>query len=456
MADVPRALVALASVGDLGGDATLLGQLGLDRRRDPPLGLEPAVPLAFGVGPGHRDLGLGPVGGVFGRLPAAVGPAQRPVRRAARLGEQRRFDQLLHLARPSPRARVSQITPELAGELLGRHPGGAEAELVVVLDHLAHDRQRAVGELLELQVRPELRRRRDRAVADWLPPAPPRRPVRAPGAAARRKGSPRSWYRCAPPPTGRLGGRDPRHPPPLEHLFLTREHVFEFYWPVLRPDAGPSDPATPLAEVTFCVLDLETTGGAPADDAITEIGAVLVRGGESLGTFQTFVHPGISIPARITYLTGITESMVGNAPRPETVLPTLLEFLGGAVDRRPQRPLRPRLPQRGVRPRRLQRRARPPAVDTCALARRLVRDEVPDCRLVDAGRTGCDSITARPIGRSTDALATTDLLHRLLERAAAYAVFRLDDLLTLPRLAGHPYAAKLRLTDGAAAPPGRL
>ncbi|MCB0962749.1 MAG: hypothetical protein KDA98_05495, partial [Acidimicrobiales bacterium] len=49
---------------------------------------------------------------------------------------------------------------------------------------------------------------------------------------------------------------------------------------------------TPLREVTFCVLDLETTGGTAADGGITEIGAVRVRGGEQLGTFRTFVNPG--------------------------------------------------------------------------------------------------------------------------------------------------------------------
>ncbi len=53
----------------------------------------------------------------------------------------------------------------------------------------------------------------------------------------------------------------------------------------------------PLAEVTFCVVDLETTGGSPVADAITEIGAVKFRGGERLGTFQTLVNPRAPDPA---------------------------------------------------------------------------------------------------------------------------------------------------------------
>ena len=49
--------------------------------------------------------------------------------------------------------------------------------------------------------------------------------------------------------------------------------------------ASFDDLGTHLSEVTFCVVDLETTGGAETD-MITEVGAVKVRGGEVLGEFQ--------------------------------------------------------------------------------------------------------------------------------------------------------------------------
>ena len=52
----------------------------------------------------------------------------------------------------------------------------------------------------------------------------------------------------------------------------------------------------PLSEATFVVVDLETTGGAPRLAAITEIGAVKVKGGVAQGEFQTLVHPGEPIP----------------------------------------------------------------------------------------------------------------------------------------------------------------
>src|SRR5215813_1662226 len=84
------------------------------------------------------------------------------------------------------------------------------------------------------------------------------------------------------------------------------------------------DLGTPLADVTFCVVDLETTGAVPGSCAITEIGAVKVRGGQCLGTFQTLVNPGTAIPPSITFLTGITEAMVLPAPPLGAVLASFL------------------------------------------------------------------------------------------------------------------------------------
>jgi DNA polymerase-3 subunit epsilon len=212
------------------------------------------------------------------------------------------------------------------------------------------------------------------------------------------------------------------------------------------------DLGTPLHQVTFCVVDLETTGGTAADGGITEIGAVRVCGGEVLGTFQTFVNPGYPIPRQITHLTGITDAMVERAPSASAVLPHLLEFCGDAVivghnvrydlgylNAALERDGRPRLPNRSV--------------DTLALARRLVRDEVPNCRLgtlADRFR-----LPHRPTHRALDdAWATVDLLHLLLERAGSFGVCGLDDLEALPSMGGHPQAAKLRLTDRLPRSPG--
>ena len=212
------------------------------------------------------------------------------------------------------------------------------------------------------------------------------------------------------------------------------------------------DLGTPLADVTFCVLDIETTGSDRGGDMITEIGAVKVRRGECLGTLATLVNPGRAIAPSVTVLTGITHSMVAKAPRIETVLPALQEFVGDAVivghnvgfdmgfiNAALLRSDRPAL--------------RNTIVDTLPLARRLVRDEVPDCRLGTlASRFRLDH---RPTHRALDdALATTDLLHLLLERAAGLGVTGLDDLVLLPKMGGHPQAGKLKLTHHLPRSPG--
>ena len=212
------------------------------------------------------------------------------------------------------------------------------------------------------------------------------------------------------------------------------------------------DLGTPLSQVTFCVIDLETTGGSADSCAITEIGAVKLRGGECLGTFQTLVNPGCAIPPEITILTGITHSMVMPAPRIEAVLPSLLEFIGDAVivghnirfdlsflQAALVRDQRPKLTNRSV--------------DTVPLARRLVRNEVPNCKLGTLAQHL--RLDHRPSHRALDdALATGDLLHLLIERAGGLGVTGLDDLLSLPTMAGHASAQKLRLTDHLPRSPG--
>jgi DNA polymerase-3 subunit epsilon len=87
----------------------------------------------------------------------------------------------------------------------------------------------------------------------------------------------------------------------------------------------------PLASAPFVVVDLETTGGAPAASGITEIGAVRVRGGRLEETFVTLVNPGRPIPPFVIGLTGITNDMVADAPPIATALPRFLAFAGRSV-----------------------------------------------------------------------------------------------------------------------------
>ncbi|MGH8982949.1 MAG: exonuclease domain-containing protein [Acidimicrobiia bacterium] len=203
--------------------------------------------------------------------------------------------------------------------------------------------------------------------------------------------------------------------------------------------------ATPLREVTFAVVDLETTGGAPEGCGITEVGAVKLRGGECQGTFQTLVNPGEPISPVVSDLTGITEAMVRPAPRMAEVLPSLLEFVRGAVIvghnvRYDLAFLDAALAAHGYARLLTYRR-----VDTLGLARRLVHDEVTDLRLATLARHL--RVPTTPTHRALDdARATGEVLHALLERAGTLGVLALDDLLELPTIRAHPTASKLKLT----------
>ncbi len=192
--------------------------------------------------------------------------------------------------------------------------------------------------------------------------------------------------------------------------------------------------AVSLADTTFVVVDLETTGGRATAtqpgggyDAITEIGAVKVRGGEVLGELATLVDPGRAIPPQIVELTGITSAMVCDAPRIDSVLPAFLEFSRGAVlvahnagfdigflraaAQRAQLPW-----------------PRPPVLCTVRLARRvLTRDEAPSVRLAALAQLFRASTT--PTHRALDdARATVDVLHGLIERVGNQGIHTYADL----------------------------
>ena len=81
----------------------------------------------------------------------------------------------------------------------------------------------------------------------------------------------------------------------------------------------------------FCVFDTETTGLDPGVEYLTEIGAVIVRNGEVVEEFDTFVKPGKSITPKITELTGITNEMVADAPGEKEALEAFLRFADGRI-----------------------------------------------------------------------------------------------------------------------------
>jgi DNA polymerase-3 subunit epsilon len=221
---------------------------------------------------------------------------------------------------------------------------------------------------------------------------------------------------------------------------------------LLEPLQTTIEAGVRLADVTFVVVDLETTGGSPTDASITEIGAVLVRGGERLGTFQTLVDPEQSIPAFVTHLTGIDDAMVHDAPSIEGVLPGFLEFARGAVFvahnarfdftflnsalARLEHPL-----------------LSGPPICTAKLARRVVWPDVPNVRLKTLA--GYFRTRAQPTHRAlADAETCAEVLDGLLTFGLRLGIETLGDLHEACVARGRPNFGKIRLADDLPARPG--
>jgi DNA polymerase-3 subunit epsilon len=208
----------------------------------------------------------------------------------------------------------------------------------------------------------------------------------------------------------------------------------------------------PLNEVTFVVVDLETTGGSPLDHAITEIGAVTMRAGERLGSFQSLVAPGQPIPAAIAHLTGIDDLLVSDAPPIHLVLPTFVEFARGAVFVGHNASfdfgfLNVNLLRLDYEP------LVGPPVCTARLARRVVWPDVPNVRLRTLARYF--RTRATPVHRAlADAEATAEVLHGLLELGQRLGIATLGDLREACTARGRPNFGKIRLTEGLPRAPG--
>lgn len=177
--------------------------------------------------------------------------------------------------------------------------------------------------------------------------------------------------------------------------------------------------STALSETTFVIVDLETTGPSPkSGSAITEIGAVKVKGGVIQDHFESFVNPLLAIPQYITDLTGITDLMLANAPIIDDVLPNFIEFVGDHnevilvahnapfdISFLKSAALAIDLNWPKFR-----------TLDTVLVARQvLTPDEVPNCKLSTLAQFF--GTVVDPNHRALDdAKATTEVLHGLLER----------------------------------------
>src|SRR2546421_1431527 len=92
------------------------------------------------------------------------------------------------------------------------------------------------------------------------------------------------------------------------------------------------DPAaTPITAAEYVCVDTETNGLPGEDCELTEVGAVLVGGGELHERYESLVRVERPLSRGIERFTGITQAMVDAAPPPEGVLPQLGDMLDGRV-----------------------------------------------------------------------------------------------------------------------------
>ena len=211
-----------------------------------------------------------------------------------------------------------------------------------------------------------------------------------------------------------------------------------------------------LSATTFVVIDLETTGGSPGLNAITEIGAQKVSGGKVIGEFQTLINPGVPLPPFITVLTGITESMLIPAPRIDEVFPQLLEFLGSEnetvlVAHNAQFDvgfLKAAAAQLGYLWPKFQ------ILDTVRIARHVLnKDEVRNYKLETLSQFF--RTTTTPNHRALDDVrATVDVLHGLIERLGSFGIFTLEELKEFSNRITKAQAAKKHLAHNIPAAPG--
>lgn len=81
----------------------------------------------------------------------------------------------------------------------------------------------------------------------------------------------------------------------------------------------------------YAIIDIETTGGQPAQDKITEIAIFIHDGEKVVDQFNTLINPQRPIPFFITQLTGITDEMVQEAPKFYEVAKEIVQLTEGKI-----------------------------------------------------------------------------------------------------------------------------
>jgi len=113
----------------------------------------------------------------------------------------------------------------------------------------------------------------------------------------------------------------------IEASELLKRKSHQQYWTSKRTTTPKKYTPSVKKAKDYVVLDFETTGLRPGADQIIQVGAVKYLNHEQVGVMNQLVNPSRAISARITSLTGISNSMVKNEPTVERVILRLIEFI---------------------------------------------------------------------------------------------------------------------------------
>ncbi len=229
-------------------------------------------------------------------------------------------------------------------------------------------------------------------------------------------------------------------------VLAERPLVFDFS---ALPSPGGDVAATPLAELRYAIFDTETTGLDPERDRLVQIGAVRGAHGRRIEgeTFETLVDPGGPIPASSSRVHGITDETVTDAPGPVAALAAFHHFARDAVLVAHNAPFDLAFLRRqggGIR-------FDHPVLDTVLLSAAVFGEDVPHTLDAIAARLDVPISAAERHTAMGDAVATADVLFRLLQILDGRGVRTFGEAVAAmrrhERLLGDPNRAQDAATD---------
>jgi DNA polymerase III subunit epsilon len=204
-----------------------------------------------------------------------------------------------------------------------------------------------------------------------------------------------------------------------------------------------------IATAEFLVVDTETNGLGGEACEMTEVGAVLVGGGELHDRFSSLVRCNRPLGRGIQRFTGITQDMLADAPGLEEVLPAVAERLQGRVLVAHNAPFDRRVLRRGFELIGLDW-PNPPVLCTAALARKLLPLQNRRGLAVLADALGIEVETAHRA--LADAETAARVLCALFPRLCANAL-TIADAVALTRSRRRKTMGRRRKVTAMAAPP---